>query len=95
MIEALDAGWRKTEGLKAISCEARDLFRQPLLPDELQRFDAAVIDPPRAGAEAQIAELVTAKVPKIAYVSCSPASFARDAKALISGGYRLDSGSGG
>lgn len=90
MCAALDAGWRKTQGLKSITTEARDLFRQPLLPDELKRFEAVVIDPPRAGAEAQIAEICRARVPAIAYVSCSPASFARDAKALLAGGYHLD-----
>ncbi len=90
MMQALDAGWRKAEGLKEVSCEARDLFRQPLLPDELQQFDAVVIDPPRAGAAAQISEMVKAKIPRISYVSCNPASFARDAKTLISGGYGMD-----
>ncbi|SLN33705.1 23S rRNA (uracil(1939)-C(5))-methyltransferase RlmD [Roseovarius gaetbuli] len=90
MCEALDAGWRKTQGLKSVTTEARDLFRQPLLPDELKRFDAVVIDPPRAGAEAQIAEICRARVPVIAYVSCSPTSFARDAKTLLAEGYTLD-----
>ena len=89
MCAALDAGWRKSAGLKAVTTEARDLFRQPLLPDELKQFDAVVIDPPRAGAEAQIAEICRANVPAIAYVSCNPASFARDAKALLESGYHL------
>ncbi|RKT32274.1 23S rRNA m(5)U-1939 methyltransferase [Roseovarius halotolerans] len=90
MIEALDRGWRKSEGLKAVTHEARDLFRRPLLPDELARFDAVVIDPPRAGAQAQVAELCAASVPTIAYVSCNPASFARDARTLVESGYQLD-----
>lgn len=89
MIGALDAAWRKTPGLKPLTHEVRDLFRQPLLPDELARFDAAVIDPPRAGAQAQVAELCQTGIPRIAYVSCNPTSFARDAAALISAGYRL------
>ncbi len=89
MIEALDAGWRKAPGLRQVTAEARDLFRRPLLPDELKRFDGAVIDPPRAGAEAQIAQLAAATIPRIAYVSCNPVSFARDAAALVSGGYTL------
>ncbi|MCA2011794.1 class I SAM-dependent RNA methyltransferase [Cereibacter sphaeroides] len=90
MLAALDLGWRNTAGLKKISTEARDLFRRPLMPDELKRFDAVVIDPPRAGAEAQIAELAKAQVPVIAHVSCNPVTFARDAKTLIAAGYRLD-----
>ncbi|MHA6264303.1 class I SAM-dependent RNA methyltransferase [Arenibacterium sp. CAU 1754] len=90
MIEALDQAWRRTSDLKKVTSEARDLFRRPLMPDELKRFDAAVIDPPRAGAEAQIAELVQAKIPVIAYVSCNPVSFARDARALCDAGYVLN-----
>lgn len=89
MIGALDAAWRKTPGLKPMTHEVRDLFRQPLLPDELARFDAVVIDPPRAGAQAQIAELCQTGTPRIAYVSCNPTSFARDAAALIAAGYSL------
>ncbi len=89
MIGALDAAWRKTSGLKPLTHEVRDLFRQPLLPDELARFDAAVIDPPRAGAQAQVAEICQTGIPRIAYVSCNPTSFARDAAALIAAGYRL------
>ncbi len=87
MVEALSAGWRKAQGLKSVSVEARDLFRRPLLPDELSRFDAAVIDPPRAGADAQIAEIAEAKVPVVAMVSCNPVTFARDAQRLVQAGY--------
>lgn len=90
MLAALDLGWRNATGLKRVTTEARDLFRRPLLPDELDRFDAVVIDPPRAGAEAQIAELAKSKVPVIAHVSCNPVTFARDAKTLIAAGFRLD-----
>ena len=90
MTEAMEAGWRKVNGLKQLSVEARDLFRRPLLPDELSRFDGAVIDPPRAGAEAQIVQLIAAGIARIVYVSCNPLTFARDAAALINGGYRLD-----
>lgn len=90
MMASLDAGWRKAQGLKKVVSETRDLFRRPLLPDELAKFDFAVIDPPRAGAEAQITELVTSKIAKIAYVSCSPATFARDAATLSAGGFKLD-----
>jgi len=85
----LDAGWRKADGLKQLTVEARDLYRRPLLPDELKRYDGAVIDPPRAGAEAQVAQLITAGVQRIAYVACNPVTFARDAAALVAGGYTL------
>ncbi len=89
MLEALTKGWRGAPGLRRVTTEARDLFRRPLLPEELRRFDAAVIDPPRAGAEAQVAELARARFATVAYVSCSPASFARDAKRLLEAGYRM------
>lgn len=87
---ALDHGWRKSTGLKQVTTEARDLFRRPLMPDELRRFDAVVLDPPRAGAEAQVAELAEARRPVIAYVSCNPVTFARDAKILVRAGYALE-----
>lgn len=90
MIAALDRGWREAQGLKRVTHEARDLFRRPLLPDELMKFEAAVIDPPRAGAEAQVAELAKSRVPVIAFVSCNPVTFARDAKLLLLAGYQLD-----
>jgi 23S rRNA (uracil1939-C5)-methyltransferase len=75
---------------RPVLVDHRDLFRRPLTTAELNRFDAVVIDPPRAGAREQIAQLAPSTVPVIAYVSCNPASFAADAKALIAGGYRLD-----
>ncbi|QFT58216.1 23S rRNA (uracil(1939)-C(5))-methyltransferase RlmD [Sulfitobacter sp. THAF37] len=90
MLEALDQGWRLAEGLKPVSTEARDLYRRPMLPDELSRFDAIVLDPPRAGAERQVAEIVRTDVPRIAYVSCNPVTFARDAATLVGAGYTLD-----
>ena len=68
----------------------RDLFRRPLTTAELSRFEAVVLDPPRAGAREQVAQLAAASTPRIAYVSCNPATFARDAKTLRDGGYRLD-----
>lgn len=67
----------------------RDLFRSPLQPAELDRFDAVLLDPPRAGARAQSAELAASKVARIVYVSCNPSSWARDAAMLAAGGYRL------
>jgi 23S rRNA (uracil1939-C5)-methyltransferase len=90
MVKALDHGWRNAEGLKHVTHQARDLFRNPLLPDELDRFDGIVIDPPRAGAEAQIAQIARTGVRKIAHVSCNPVTFARDCALLIQAGYRLD-----
>ncbi len=89
MIAALDRGWRQAPGLKQVTTETRDLFRRPLMPDELARFDAVVLDPPRAGAEAQVAELARSGVGRIAYVSCNPVTFARDAARLHAAGYRL------
>jgi 23S rRNA (uracil1939-C5)-methyltransferase len=90
MIAALDKGWRQAEGLKRVTSETRDLFRRPLEPDEFKKVQAVVIDPPRAGAEAQTKTLALSKVPVIAFVSCNPVTFARDAKVLISAGYSLD-----
>ena len=73
-----------------VFADHRDLYRRPLTAAELNRFDAVVLDPPRAGAEAQTEQLAASVVPRIAYVSCNPASFARDARALIAGGFRLE-----
>lgn len=78
-------------GLKPVDAQARDLFRRPLLPRELSGFDLAVLDPPRQGAEAQTREFAKSKLAKIVYVSCNPASFARDAKILTGAGFRLSS----
>jgi 23S rRNA (uracil1939-C5)-methyltransferase len=90
MVAALDAGWRGTPGLHRVTAERRDLFRRPLMADELARFDAAVIDPPRAGAEAQAGEIARSTLPRLAYVSCNPVTFARDARVLTAGGFRLE-----
>jgi 23S rRNA (uracil1939-C5)-methyltransferase len=90
MLTALDKGFRMAEGLKRVTNDIRDLFRRPLEPDEFKGVDAVVIDPPRAGAEAQSHTLARSTVPVIAAVSCNPATFARDARILIAGGYKLD-----
>ena len=89
MIASLDTGWRKAKGLKKVVSETRDLFRRPLLPDELAKFDFAVIDPPRAGAEAQIRELAHSDVALLSMVSCNPITFARDAKTLVDAGFSM------
>jgi 23S rRNA (uracil1939-C5)-methyltransferase len=75
--------------LKPVAATQRDLFRRPLLAAELDDFDAVVFDPPRQGAEAQSRALAAARVPVVVAVSCNPASFARDVRFLVDGGYRL------
>ncbi|GAA4038942.1 class I SAM-dependent RNA methyltransferase [Sphingomonas rosea] len=72
-----------------IAAEHRDLYRRPLTAEELAGLDAIVLDPPRSGAEAQVAQIARSAVPRVAYVSCNPATFARDAALLVAGGYRL------
>jgi 23S rRNA (uracil1939-C5)-methyltransferase len=87
MLAALDRGWRAGHQLRRVTTETRDLFRRPLEADELRHFDAAVIDPPRAGAEAQIATLAESDIKTIAMVSCNPVTFARDARMLVDAGF--------
>jgi len=79
----------KAPALRPVEAQARDLFRRPLLPEELKRFDAVVFDPPRQGAEAQARALAASEVPLVIAVSCNAATFARDARLLVDGGYRL------
>lgn len=88
---ALDRAMRQARGLRRITTERRDLFRRPLLAAELDRFDAVVLDPPRAGAQTQMQRIAESKVPTVVSVSCDPGSFARDAAILTSGGYTLES----
>jgi 23S rRNA (uracil1939-C5)-methyltransferase len=77
-------------GLKPIKAEARDLFRRPLVSQELREFDCVVFDPPRQGAQAQAQKLASSQVPVMVAVSCNAATFARDARLLVDGGYRLE-----
>lgn len=88
-IAALQKAAQTTPGLKPLKAEARDLFRRPLMPQELRDYDAVVFDPPRQGAQAQVTQLAASKVPVIVAVSCNAATFARDAKILIDGGYKI------
>ena len=87
---ALDRAARAAGGLRRVTTEVRDLFRRPLLPPELDRFDAVVLDPPRAGAEAQIRQLVLSSCETVIMASCDPGTFARDAAALAGGGYGVE-----
>jgi 23S rRNA (uracil1939-C5)-methyltransferase len=88
-IAALKRAAETTPGLKPVVTEIRDLFRRPLIAAELKRHDCVVFDPPRQGAEAQARALAASAVPVIIAVSCNPTTFARDARILIDGGYRL------
>ncbi len=89
-LDALQAALRRASGLKRVETERRDLFAFPLAAAELGGFDGVVFDPPRAGAKAQAEALAASKVPRIAAISCNPASFARDARILVDGGYVLE-----
>ncbi|NNM74848.1 class I SAM-dependent RNA methyltransferase [Enterovirga aerilata] len=89
-LAALDRAARGTPGLRRITTEIRDLFRRPLLAPELDRFDAVVLDPPRAGAEAQCRQLTLSSPDTVVMVSCDPGTFARDAAILMSGGFSPD-----
>ena len=90
-IKALERGIRTAPGFKPIEAKTRDLFRNPLVAMELKAFDAVVFDPPRQGAERQAQELAASKVPVVVAVSCDASTFARDARLLIDGGYKLTS----
>lgn len=89
-LAGLDRAARAATGLRQITSERRDLFRRPLLPLELDAFDAVVFDPPRAGAEAQARQLAGSKVPLVIGIACDAGTFARDAATLVAGGYRLE-----
>lgn len=89
-IAALKAAAGATPGLKAITAEARDLARRPVLARELSKIDAVVFDPPRAGALEQSREIARSPVSRVVGVSCNPATFARDARVLVDAGFRLE-----
>lgn len=88
-LAALDAGWRMAAGLRAVTTETRDLFRRPLLAEELRKRDGVVIDPPRQGAATQTTQIAASAVRRVAALSCNPATFARDARTLVDAGFRL------
>ena len=97
-IEAIDAAKPALDALeraarahhRPVTAAHRDLFRRPLQPSELKRYATVVVDPPRAGAEAQSAALASSTVERVVMVSCNPNSFARDARLLADGGFRLE-----
>jgi 23S rRNA (uracil1939-C5)-methyltransferase len=89
-IASLQKAAASTQGLKPVKAETRDLFRRPLVTEELRDFDAVVFDPPRQGAQAQAERLAASKVPVVIAVSCNAATFARDARILIDGGYKIE-----
>lgn len=90
MLASLDRAVRGTPGLRQVTTETRDLFRRPLLPLELDRFAAIVLDPPRSGAEAQVRQVVPSSLERVVMVSCDPGTFARDAATLVAGGFAIE-----
>lgn len=89
-IAALKAAQAGAPGLKSITAEARDLFRRPMLAAELKGVEAVVFDPPRAGALEQAAQIADSRVGRVVAISCNPTTFARDARRLVDGGFRLE-----
>jgi 23S rRNA (uracil1939-C5)-methyltransferase len=90
-VTALAKAVTSASGLKPVKAEERDLFRRPLMPQELRDYDTIVFDPPRQGAQAQVKQLAASKTPVVIAVSCNVATFARDARTLIDGGYEIES----
>jgi 23S rRNA (uracil1939-C5)-methyltransferase len=90
-VAALQDAVKASQGLKPIKAEGRDLFRRPLMPQELRDYDTVVFDPPRQGAQAQSQQIAASRIKMVIAVSCNPATFARDARILIDGGFKLES----
>ncbi|MFD1695173.1 class I SAM-dependent RNA methyltransferase [Roseibium aestuarii] len=88
-VKSLVQALNRTQGLKKVTTERRDLFRRPLMAAELAAFDGVVFDPPRAGASTQAEQLALSGVKRIVAVSCNPATLARDLRILLDGGYRI------
>ncbi|UIP05639.1 class I SAM-dependent RNA methyltransferase [Erythrobacter sp. SDW2] len=74
---------------KPVFAQHRDLFRNPLLAEEVSKFGAILLDPPRAGAREQVEQIAQSSVARVVYVSCNPASWAKDAKRLVDAGFML------
>jgi 23S rRNA (uracil1939-C5)-methyltransferase len=89
-VAALQKAAMATSGLKPVKAEVRDLFRRPLMAQELRDYDAIVFDPPRQGAQAQAHQLAASKIPLVVAVSCNAVTFARDARILVDGGFHLE-----
>jgi 23S rRNA (uracil1939-C5)-methyltransferase len=88
-MRALERAAATATGLRPLASETRDLFRRPLAGPELAAFDGALFDPPRAGAQAQARALAASAVPLVVAISCNPATFARDARILVDGGFTI------
>jgi 23S rRNA (uracil1939-C5)-methyltransferase len=88
-IQALQAAANKAQ--VPINVTKRDLFANPLTVEELGRYDFIFVDPPRAGALAQVEYIAQSSLQHVVYISCNPASFARDAKVLCDAGFMLAS----
>ena len=88
-VGALDAAARLPHLQGRLETEQRDLYRRPYGADELEGFDSVVLDPPRSGAQGQAERLAASSVKSVLAVSCNPATFARDARTLVDGGFRL------
>ncbi|THD59255.1 MAG: class I SAM-dependent RNA methyltransferase [Bradyrhizobium sp.] len=88
-VMALQKAATSTSGLKPVKAETRDLFRRPLMAQELRDYDAVLFDPPRQGAQAQAQQLAASRIPLVVAVSCNVTTFARDARILIDGGYKI------
>lgn len=88
-LRALDSAWRQTGGLQQVTTEVRDLSARPLLPPELNDYDAIVIDPPRSGAAAQMAEIARSAARRVVSVACDPVTFSRDARILADAGFGI------
>jgi 23S rRNA (uracil1939-C5)-methyltransferase len=88
-VASLQAAFKQTMGLKPLTTQVRDLFREPMMASELKDFDAVIFDPPRAGADAQARQLAKTKIKTVIAVSCDPQTLARDARILVDGGYTI------
>ncbi|MCC3861314.1 23S rRNA (uracil(1939)-C(5))-methyltransferase RlmD [Pseudemcibacter aquimaris] len=89
MLTALKLSANQMTGIKKVTTELRDLFKRPLLPHELNEFDAAIIDPPRAGAKHQMEEIIKSDIQKLVMISCNPITFSRDVQSLIDAGFEM------